>query len=183
MRRLAVLSLVFALAGCTVRGDDVSGPGSARPVRLQPGKVVEAKPASFRATIAALKGTPVVVNFWASWCAPCKAEMPRFVAASKAYDGRVEFLGVDSRDDPDAAARFIEEYSVPFASFGDARGDILVERKGSGLPMTLFFRDDGRLAFKDHGEVDEDKLESRITELLRVRRSDVAPSVSPGPRG
>ena len=102
--------------------------------------------------------------------------MPRFVTASKTHQDRVHFLGVDTRDDPQAAARFIQQYSIPFPSLGDPKGDILIANKGIGLPMTLFYRDDGELAFKEQGEVDAEKLEDRIAELLRVARTPDAGS-------
>ena len=71
-----------------------------------------------------MKGYPVVVNQWASWCGPCRAEFPWFQNASAKYGKKVAFLGVDSQDSDDAAKTFLGEYPVPYPSYTDPDKEI-----------------------------------------------------------
>jgi cytochrome c biogenesis protein CcmG/thiol:disulfide interchange protein DsbE len=66
-----------------------------------------------------LRGYPVVMNFWASWCAPCKAEAPRLNASAKAHAGKVIFLGVDVQDFESDALRFLERHETNYVSVRD----------------------------------------------------------------
>jgi len=115
------------------------------------------------------RGKPAVVNYWATWCDPCKKEMPRLVAAYEKYKGRVAFLGIDVQDDPDAAPDFARRYRIPFRSLADRAGDIRRKEKILGLPVTQFYDDDGDLAFVHNGEIRSDELEEKIEELLPSR--------------
>lgn len=96
--------------------------------------------------LALIRGTPLVVNVWASWCPPCIAEMPMLAQASRDYSEQVRFLGIDLQDSPDAALTMLSELDVPFASVVD---DIGVTRSGlsvSGPPVTFFVTADGVIA-------------------------------------
>jgi cytochrome c biogenesis protein CcmG, thiol:disulfide interchange protein DsbE len=119
--------------------------------------------------LRASRGKPVVVNFWATWCDPCKKEMPRLVSAHEKYEGRVAFLGIDVQDDPDAAVDFARRYRIPFRSLADRAGDIRRKEKILGLPVTQFYDEDGDLAFVHNGEIRSDELEEKIEELLPDR--------------
>jgi thiol-disulfide isomerase/thioredoxin len=136
----------------------------------QPGpsndKLEDGTPDRFDETMRTLRGKPVVVNFWATWCGPCKTEMPRLVAAAKTYEGRVHFLGVDVQDDAATAAEFIREYDIPFRSLSDPDGKIRRAQRLVGLPETQFYSADGDLAFLNRGEIRENELKEKIEELL-----------------
>ncbi len=121
------------------------------------------------AALRELRGTPVVVNYWATWCEPCKAEMPRLVAAHEKYKGRVAFLGIDVQDDPDAAVDFVRRYRMPFLSLADRGGDIRRKESILGLPVTQFYDADGDVAFVHNGEIRSDELEEKIEGLLPKR--------------
>lgn len=129
-----------------------------------------ADPKGFERALRTMRGSPVVVNFWATWCEPCKEEMPRFVDAAKRYGQRVRFLGVDVEDTDDAAERFIERFGIPFPSLADHGGDIRRSARILGLPTTQFYRADGELAFVHSGEISAEDLEARIQELLQIGR-------------
>lgn len=115
-----------------------------------------------------MRGKPVVINYWATWCKPCKAEMPRIVAAAKRYGDRVGFLGVNVEDDVDAAAEFAKRNGMTFPSISDPNGSIRRAEKILGLPVTQFYTSDGELAFNHQGEIKSDDLERKIEEILRA---------------
>jgi thiol-disulfide isomerase/thioredoxin len=131
------------------------------------GALVPAKPADFNARLAAAT-RPLVVNYWAAWCGPCRNEMPRLVAAYKRYRGTVDFIGVDVQDVTADARKFVQEFGIEFGSLVDSRGEIRNSQKILGLPSTQFFRPGGKLAFVHTGEIHEDQLESKLRELVRV---------------
>ena len=121
-----------------------------------------------KSTLESLKGKPVVVNYWATWCGPCKEEMPRIVAAAKKYAGRVHFLGVDVQDDVKSAAGFIRRYDMPFRSLSDPDGEIRNAEKVLGLPVTQFYSADGELVFLKHGEIGAKELTEKIEGVIEL---------------
>lgn len=107
---------------------------------------------ALEARLAALRGHPVVVNQWASWCGPCRFEFPFFAAAVEKHGARVAFVGLDSSDGRDAAQRFIDEQPPGFASIFDGDGDAAREIGGGRvMPTTLFIGRDGRTVHKKLG--------------------------------
>jgi cytochrome c biogenesis protein CcmG/thiol:disulfide interchange protein DsbE len=102
--------------------------------------------------LAALKGTPVVVNKWASWCGPCRAEFPFFQQASVKYGKQIAFLGLNSGDNEGDAGAFLKRFPVPYPSYQDPR-----ERVASALgantayPITIFFDASGKQVYLHQG--------------------------------
>lgn len=170
VRRLFA-GLVFLAVACG------GGPSEGPVPTLEPGGLVEATPASYEAILEALQGKPLVVNYWATWCEPCKDEMPRLVEAARRYEGEIQFLGVDVEDGAEAAREFIEEMDIPFPSVADPKGEIRRAEEIVGLPTTQFYRADGELAFVHSGEIGADDLSERLEELARIG----APPVTPDP--
>jgi cytochrome c biogenesis protein CcmG, thiol:disulfide interchange protein DsbE len=119
---------------------------------------------AFRAELDSLRGHPVVVNKWASWCGPCRAEFPHFQAVSAELGDRVAFLGVDSEDSADAAATFLGEYPVPYPSFSDPDGEIAAEIEATlGFPATVFYDRDGKLVHVRQGPyTSEEELRAEV---------------------
>jgi cytochrome c biogenesis protein CcmG, thiol:disulfide interchange protein DsbE len=97
--------------------------------------------------LAALRGHPVVVNAWASWCGPCRFEFPVFQKVAAAEGDRVAFLGVDSYDDDAAAETFLEELPLPYPSVTDPDKQIFDEWDLRGLPATAFYDSSGERAY------------------------------------
>ena len=119
---------------------------------------------AFRARLETLRGVPVVVNQWASWCGPCRLEFPFFQRLARRYDGRVAFLGVNSQDVDDDARAFLKEFPTPFPHFSDPDTNIAREFKGGrAWPTTAFYAADGSLA-RTHlgGYADESDLDTDI---------------------
>ena len=119
---------------------------------------------AFRALLDDLRGTPVVVNLWASWCEPCEREMPMLSQAASDHPG-VQFLGVDTLDSREGAEAFIAEYSVPFPSLFDPDGSIRNDLGSFGLPVTAFFDAGGNQVDKVDGELSRSALDENLGEI------------------
>jgi thiol-disulfide isomerase/thioredoxin len=166
MRRcLALFLMVAAAAACTSSPEPVSTPTlPSTPTELPAFTADE-----FQALLRSLRGTPVVVNFWGSWCAPCREEGPRLARAARAYDGRVQFLGVDVKDTKDAARTFIGEMGWTYPSVFDPSSNADIERDIGyfAQPVTLFYDRDGKIANQISGPAETAPLEAGIERILR----------------
>jgi cytochrome c biogenesis protein CcmG, thiol:disulfide interchange protein DsbE len=117
--------------------------------------------------LAASRGKPVLINFWASWCIPCEEEAAVLEAGSKAYADRVAFIGVNVQDTEPLARDFMRRFGVTYPNGRDASGAIAVEYGMSGVPETYFVDRNGQLVRKWQGALDEARLRSYLDELLR----------------
>lgn len=111
-------------------------------------------------------GKPVVMNFWASWCVPCRVEMPAFGAVARRHRD-ILFLGVAVQDTEPAARQFAEEVGVSYPLGLDDDGEIAELYPTFGLPTTWFITSEGRIAAQFVGQLGEDSLESMIEEHLK----------------
>lgn len=107
--------------------------------------------AGLKSRIATLRGYPVVVNFWASWCGPCRLEMPVLQKVSAARGRSVAFLGVNVQDNRDAARRFANEFPVTYPSYEDPSGRIFNSYGLAGAPSTVFYTPKGRQEYIHQG--------------------------------
>jgi len=118
--------------------------------------------------LADQRGRVVVVNFWATWCPPCRREAPRFAAADAAYRDRgVAFVGVDFQDREEDARAFIREFDIEYPNGPDPDGEIASAYGVSGLPATFVIDRQGRIARRWPGEITADQLTAFIEEALR----------------
>ena len=114
-----------------------------------------------------LRGYPVVVNFWASWCIPCKKEAPELAAAATRYRGRVAFLGIDVQDFTSDARKFMAEVGAPYVSVRDGTAKTSSAYGLTGVPETFYLDRQGRAAFHSIGAVSSDDLETGIRAALK----------------
>jgi cytochrome c biogenesis protein CcmG, thiol:disulfide interchange protein DsbE len=110
---------------------------------------------------AEYRGSVVVLNFWASWCAPCRREQPELSRVAAAHED-VAVIGVNYRDQEAAANAYLDEFDVAYPSLVDFAGTLLGELAVPGLPATIVAGPDGELRFKVLGEVEEELLEDLI---------------------
>ncbi len=112
----------------------------------------------------ATDGRPVFLNLWASWCVPCRNEMPAIDAAADRYPG-VFFLGIAVEDDPRAAERFAEEIGVDYPLGFDETDRVNVGYPHFGLPATFLISEDGRVVERVFGEVTESQIDALLAGL------------------
>jgi thiol-disulfide isomerase/thioredoxin len=159
---IAILVTVFALTSCSGGGTSssqesfVSGNGAVTMIKAS--DRIQA-PALAGMTLSGSNysyafGRVTVVNVWASWCAPCRAEIPTLIALSKKYD-EVTFIGILTRDNPPTAEAFQRRLGIPYPTLID--DSILLGFKGSlaanAIPSTVVIDREGRVAARISGEV------------------------------
>ena len=181
MRRLVV---ILALAATVTGGCSSSGPGESAstkdfaklegaPAALaglyrQPSAILAGGRSAFDERIAELRGHPVVVNAWASWCGPCRFEFPFFQKQAVKRGKQVAFLGVNSQDNKGDAEDFLGKYPLPFPSYEDGDGDVARRLRIVGLPATAYYDRKGELAYLHQGGyASEQKLAEDIERYAR----------------
>jgi cytochrome c biogenesis protein CcmG, thiol:disulfide interchange protein DsbE len=178
----ATLLLVALVAGaCSRGGSAATTSGSTGPVLPSPSAVNAthtpllptdrfALPQldydEFQTLLAQLKGTPVVVNVWASWCGPCRKEAPNLAAAARRFGTRVQFLGIDIQDQRSPAQEFIRDSGWLYPSVFDPTSEIQHGLGFLGQPVTLFFDRSGRRIAVHSGPVPASVLAQEIRKLL-----------------
>ena len=114
-----------------------------------------------------LRGKVVMVDFWASWCAPCRHEAPVLEQAYRDYAGAdVEFIGVNIWDLPDNAAAYVDEFGISYPSGVDTDGAIAIDYGVKGIPEKFFVDKAGIVRQKFVGPIRADKLKQTLDELL-----------------
>jgi thiol-disulfide isomerase/thioredoxin len=172
-RRIVVLLVVAFVAGsCTANQPKPSSTSSpalnAASAELLP-ETVDTLPdvdlSAYGRLLAQLRGTPVVVNVWASWCEPCKAEAPALVQAALKYGAEVQFIGLDVQDVRDSALQYIRRYQLPFPSLFDPTLAIGTSLGLIGPPGTFFYDRDGTLVDSIRGQISATQLEKSIARI------------------
>ncbi|MCU0280675.1 MAG: TlpA family protein disulfide reductase [Acidimicrobiia bacterium] len=110
-------------------------------------------------------GRPVVLNLWASWCPPCRDEMPHFDAAARRHP-EILFLGVAVRDDPEAAAATVAELALSYALGADLDGSVDAAFPSPGLPATFLIGSDGTLLGAVYGGLEPEDIEALVDRYL-----------------
>lgn len=181
--------LLFALVAAVAAGCEsgTSEPESAAPPRPDARAALAGAPAplaalhrqsnelldggveAFDKRLAELKGYPVVVNLWGSWCPPCRAEFPYFQGQAIKRGKQVAFLGVDGDDTDSAAADFLEDFPVAYPSYKDPGLEIAAAMKAVGVfPATVFYDRKGEIAhLKQGGYANERELAADIKRYAR----------------
>jgi cytochrome c biogenesis protein CcmG, thiol:disulfide interchange protein DsbE len=153
-----MLVAALALASCSDEGGGASvtakgprpstgglPPPLAKNIR-QANTIIDGDGNLLKEKLVSLRGFPVVVNQWASWCDPCRFEFPFFASAARRHRSKIAFLGIDMQDSKGAAKEFLEELPVPFPSIFDPDADYIRSIGGGrGSPTTVFLDREGEV--------------------------------------
>jgi len=171
-RRLAAFALVAAVTvACDPAPTSTHVPVSATNATAAPGlpndaaALPDTDPERFDALLASLRGTPVVVNLWASWCVPCEREAPILTAAHERWGDRVQFLGVDMQDNRGGAERFIASHGLAYPSLFDPGNTVGVREGLFAPPMTIVVDADGARVLTWPGELSADTLDEALRQV------------------
>jgi cytochrome c biogenesis protein CcmG/thiol:disulfide interchange protein DsbE len=162
-RSAAALFAVLSLAGCGAGQPKDAAPsktsvatafkGSPPPLaslHAQGNRLLSGGPSAFHVRLSGLRGYPVVVNKWASWCGPCQTEFPAFQKAAVKYGRQVAFVGIDGKDSNGSAESFLKRFPVSYPSYTDPQEDISrTIQAATYYPQTVYFDKHGKQVF-DH---------------------------------
>lgn len=166
---ILVCLMTLGLAGCGGSGGGgvtraemtkalAGAPPALAGLHRQASDLVDGGVPALRGRLAALRGHPVVVNIWAAWCEPCRAESGLLARAALKVGKRVGFLGVDSKDRTDVARTFLSRHLLPYPSYADPSGAFAKSLNATiGLPITAFYDARGRLVFRHPGAYGNEK--------------------------
>jgi peroxiredoxin len=121
------------------------------------------------ASLSDYKGRPVLINFWASWCTPCRSEMPDIVAAYQAHrETGLEVLAINSTDQDGMkdVRKFVAEFSMPFPVLLDEKGRVRRLYALIGIPTSVFIGSDGVVRVVNRGPITKETLEGGLIEIL-----------------
>lgn len=117
-------------------------------------------------SLAQFRGRPVVLNFWASWCAPCLREMPAFEAVHQRVKDRIAFVGINHSDARQRAVELLAETEIRYPSGFDPTGAVAASYRLFGMPTTVFISPTGRILATHTGELSRTRLEVTLNELF-----------------
>lgn len=143
MRRAVVPTIAVVLVVGLIAYEVVSADSTpaSKPAPPLPSAVLQAP----RATLAGLRGKPALINFWASWCDPCRKEAPELERFDRSLGGSGQLVGVDYTDTPSGARDFIHEYGWTFPVLEDPDGIYGARYEFSGLPTTVVLNSRGQI--------------------------------------
>jgi cytochrome c biogenesis protein CcmG, thiol:disulfide interchange protein DsbE len=161
---LPALALAAVVAGCgstvrnaappagAVRAAFKGSPPPLASVHAQSDRLLPGGAQAFEARLRQLRGYPVVVNLWASWCGPCQSEFPMYQKVAVTFGRQVAFLGIDAKDANGAASAFLHRFPVTYPSYADPDGQIASAIHAfSAYPQTFYFNSRGQMVYDKAG--------------------------------
>ncbi|HEY8640918.1 MAG TPA: TlpA disulfide reductase family protein [Solirubrobacterales bacterium] len=138
---LAILAVVGVLVGVEILSGASNGSGTGRPAPRLPTSVLVPP----KLTLASLRGKPAAINFWASWCSPCREEAPALERLARSLHGRARLVGVDWTDGLSAARSYVSQYHWTFPNLRDPDGVVGNSYGIQGLPTTFILDSQGTI--------------------------------------
>ena len=165
---VGLLALSVIAAACSRSGvhASTSGGPTASLLPTSPTELPELDPSQFGQLLVQLRGKPVVINVWASWCGPCIEEAPGLASAAREFDGRVQFVGVDVLDRLEPARAFIQKYGWIYPSVFDPAGAIRDDLGLLGQPVTIVMDATGKQVFARSGPIPLEVLRKELSDLV-----------------
>ena len=117
------------------------------------------------ASLADIEG-PAVVNLWATWCAPCRAEIPEFEEVHQARGDEVRFVGINIGEEAGPALAFIDEVGATYDQFSDPEGFVVTELQTTAMPVTIVIGADGLITKRHLGPLSADDLDDAIDDAI-----------------
>ena len=144
--------------------DKLAGaPPALAALHRQANRFLPGERAGLRTRLRELRGHPVVINVWGSWCGPCRVELPILQRASLDWGRRVAFLGVDSKDNRESAERLLADIPVTYPSFDDSDAKIFNGYKLFAAPSTIYYDAAGKQTYIHQGQyLDREQLDADI---------------------
>jgi cytochrome c biogenesis protein CcmG, thiol:disulfide interchange protein DsbE len=161
---LVALMAAIGVAGCGTTARNAAPSASAvttafkgsppalAALHAQADQLLGGGPKAFEARLQALRGHPVVVNMWASWCEPCQSEFPTYQRVAVTFGRQVAFMGIDAKDENGAAQSFLRRFPVTYPSYTDPQGKIASAIHAfEAYPQTFYFNARGAMVYDKAG--------------------------------
>jgi thiol-disulfide isomerase/thioredoxin len=163
---IAGLVVTFALlTSCGASSPATSKAATGPLLPTSPTALPQFDPPRFHQLLDQLRGKPVVINIWASWCGPCLIEAPDLAQGAREFGGQAQFLGVDVLDQLGPARTFIRKYAWTFPSVSDPQGAIRNDLGFTGQPETIILDAAGKRMFVQSGAITLETLRKELTSL------------------
>ena len=134
-----------------------------------PDQVFDCLGDSSQISLAKLRGMPMVINVWASWCPPCIAELPLLEKMSQELTGQVDFIGINLEDNPTKALQLMQDFNIKYPSVFDPAGDTRAPLTILGPPVTYFVTSNGIIAGRWDGAIpDQETFDTLLKQFLGV---------------
>lgn len=173
---MVLLAVVFA----TRFGENPRAISSPVVGKVVPNRTLPLLDGTGAASLEDFRGEVLVVNFWASWCVPCRREHAELAAAQRAYAGRgVRFVGIVYQDNPSEATKFLQQLGRNYDHYTDEGSRAAIDFGLFGVPETFYVDRDGTVRGKTAGAVTKATVSEAVDRLLSADRSDPVTTLTP----
>jgi thiol-disulfide isomerase/thioredoxin len=117
-------------------------------------------------TVNATINKPIIINFWASWCGPCRVEMKNVETIWKKYEGKVLIIGIATQDTKEAVENFVSDMNITYPISLDSSSSIAREYQISQIPTTIFVDSKGNIHKRSIGTISEEFIEKTLIEIM-----------------